>query len=85
MIKSEPKSRASKQNINPVITVPGLGTHPSAKIAAANHYRLESRARTGHGPGVFMSGAAPRRYESVRQAPCLAAVRHGTDPVAVPL
>ncbi|KAA2285252.1 hypothetical protein [Arenimonas fontis] len=101
MIKSEPKSRVAKQVIIPEEKMPGLGTHPSAKSAPAADGRSGSRrdvrpdprttfhpdshARTSHGPGVRLSGAAPRRFESVRLAPRQAAVRHGTDPVAVPL
>ena len=63
----------------------GQGEHPSAKRFPTTSHSLFHGARTGLGPGVRVSGAAPRRNESDHHGMIVAAVRHGTDPVAVPL
>jgi hypothetical protein len=61
------------------------GQHPSAKSKPSFCNRRHFHARAGFGPGVFISGATPRRTPSARRALCATAVRHGNRPVAVPL
>ena len=85
MINRESKTRATSRNSTPKFDKVGQGTHPSAKPTTADHDTPDSRARAGFGPGVFVCGAAPRRVPSVRPASCVAAVRPGIAPVAVPL
>ncbi len=53
------------------------GKHPSAKSNSSAADIPFSNARTGHGPGVRLSGAAPRRQESDRRGMTVVAVRPG--------
>ena len=85
MIRNAPTNRVAKPNSTPELNTVGQGKHPSAKGDAHSRNDPLSDARSGFGPGVFVSGAAPRRQESDRHGMTAVAVRHGTDPVAVPL
>lgn len=85
MIRNAPTNRVAKQNTTPEFMTVGQGKHPSAKSDATFRKTHFSDARSVFGPGVFVSGAAPRRQESDRHGMTVVAVRHGNDPVAVPL
>lgn len=53
------------------------GKHPSAKSISSRSDIPFFNARTGCGPGVCVSGAAPRRQESDRHGMTVVAVRPG--------
>jgi len=60
------------------------GNHPSAKSKTSFRTNRHSNARAGHGPGVFISGAAPRRTLSAHRAlGAVAVLRRGNPPAAV--
>lgn len=85
MIRNAPTNRVAKPNSTPELKTVGQGKHPSAKGDATSRNTPFSDARSVFGPGVFVSGAAPRRQESDRHGMTVVAVRPGNDPVAVPL
>jgi hypothetical protein len=85
VIRNAPTNRVAKPNSTPELKTVGQGKHPSAKSDPTFRCTLSHDARSGLGPGVRVSGAAPRRQESDRHGMTVVAVRHGTDPVAVPL
>jgi len=85
VIRNAPTNRVAKPNSTPELDTVGQGKHPSAKCDPTFRSTLFDDARSVFGPGVRVSGAAPRRQESDHHGMTVMAVRHGTDPVAVPL
>lgn len=85
MIRNDSKSRATKRNSAQELNKVDEGKHPSAKTKTGFRTTRHFRARIGFDPGVFLSGATPRRSLSAFRAACAGVVHRGNRPAVVPL
>ena len=83
MITNESTTRSQTQKSTRVFDTVDQGNNPSAQSKFQARSSTPFHARTGHGPGVLVSGAALRRTPSARRALCATAVRRGNPPAAV--
>ncbi|WP_290887184.1 hypothetical protein [Arenimonas sp.] len=84
MIRIETTTRATTPNSTRTPSSVDQGNHPSAKSKSSFRKNRLSNARAGHGLGVFISGAAPRRTRSVHGAlGAVAVLRRGNPPAAM--